>query len=240
MSPETEYARIGDLHLAYQVLGTGPPDILLLDQWFSHMEAQWEVPPLADFRERLASFGRLIMFDKRGTGLSDPVSTTTLPTIDEWMDDVPTILDAVGSEKAVLVTNIGGGIMAMPFAAAHPERVASLVLVDCFARFLVAPDFPIGAPREALDQALEEAEKGGATRSVRVKLSRSGSVLALDGAHTQARDEILFEVLPPRRLRVNPRVVKRRMSNYAVKRPEHRRWPPPSRPWQDAIRVLPL
>jgi class 3 adenylate cyclase len=158
MTPETRYARLGDLHLAYQVLGSGPPDILLLDQWFSHMEAQWDVSPLATFRERLASFGRLIMFDKRGTGLSDPVPTSALPTVEAWMDDVPAVLDAVGSERAHLITNIGGGIMAMTFAAAHPERVLSLILVDCFARFQVAPDFPIGAPAEAVPEALAQAE----------------------------------------------------------------------------------
>lgn len=158
MTPETQYARLGELHLAYQVLGSGPPDILLLDQWFSHMEAQWDVSALASFRERLVSFGRLIMFDKRGTGLSDPVPTSALPSVEAWMDDVPAVLDAVGSERAHVITNIGGGIMAMTFAAAHPERVASLVLVDCFARFQVAPDFPIGAPPEAVPQALAQAE----------------------------------------------------------------------------------
>ncbi len=158
MNPETRYARLGELHLAYQVLGDGSPDILLLDQWFSHMEAQWEVPPLAALRERLASFGRLIMFDKRGTGLSDPVPTSDLPTIEEWMEDVSAVLDAAGSQSAVLITNIGGGIMAMPYAAANPGRVSSLVLVDCFARFLAAPDFPFGAPPEALDQALDAAD----------------------------------------------------------------------------------
>jgi class 3 adenylate cyclase len=158
MLPETQYARRGGLHLAYQVLGDGPPDLLLLDQWFSHMDAQWDVRPLAEFRERLASFGRLIMYDKRGSGLSDPIPTSELPTVEEWMDDVPIVLDAVGSEKAVVITNIGGGIMAMTYAAAHPERVASLILVDCFARFTAAPDFPIGAPREALDRTLEEAD----------------------------------------------------------------------------------
>src|SRR5687768_10232748 len=158
MLPETRYARLGELHLAYQVLGEGPPDILLLDQWFSHMEAQWDVPPLASFRERLASFGRLIMFDKRGTGLSDPIPTSALPTIEQWMDDVPAVLDAVGSRQAAVITNIGGGIMAMTFAAAHPERVSSLILVDCFARFQAAPDFPIGAPPEAVTEALAQAE----------------------------------------------------------------------------------
>lgn len=158
MTPETRYARLGDLHLAYQVLGDGPPDVLLLDQWFSHMEAQWDVPPLATLRERLASFGRLIMFDKRGTGLSDPIPTSALPTLEEWMADIPAVLDAVGSEKAAVITNIGGGILAIPFAAAHPERVSSLILVDCFARFQAAPDFPIGAPAETVPQTLEQAE----------------------------------------------------------------------------------
>ena len=180
MIPETRYARLGDLHLAYQVLGTGPPDILLLDQWFGHVEAQWEVQPLAAFRERLASFGRLIMFDKRGTGLSDPIPTSALPTIEEWMADVPAVLDAVGAERVALIANIGGGILAMPFAAAHPERVSSLILVDCFARFQVAPDFPIGAPPDTVAQALEEADIG----------TRQGVIIDLF-APSSARDERL-------------------------------------------------
>src|SRR6476660_2031460 len=99
MAPETHYARRGNLHLAYQVLGSGPPDLLLLDQWFSHMEAQWDVQPLAEFRERLAAFGRLIMFDKRGSGLSDPIPTAALPTIAADADAIPALLAAVGSDE---------------------------------------------------------------------------------------------------------------------------------------------
>jgi class 3 adenylate cyclase len=158
MVPQTRYARLGELHLAYQVIGDGPPDILLLDQWFGHVDAQWDVPPLAEFRERLATFGRLIMFDKRGTGLSDPIPTSSLPTLEEFMTDIPAVLDTVDSPQAAVIANIGGGILAMPFAAAHPERVSSLILVDCFARFLEAPGFSIGAPIEALAPALELAE----------------------------------------------------------------------------------
>jgi class 3 adenylate cyclase/pimeloyl-ACP methyl ester carboxylesterase len=158
MIPETHYARRGELHLAYQVLGDGPQDILLLDQWFSHMDAQWDVRPLAEFRERLSSFGRLIMYDKRGSGLSDPLAPDHLPTVEEWMEDIPIVLDAVGSKKAAVISNLGGGIMAMAYAAAHPERVASLVLVDCFARFTIAPDFQIGAPGEWIDRTIEAAE----------------------------------------------------------------------------------
>ena len=158
MLPETRYARLGSLHLAYQVVGEGPPDILLLDQWFGNLDSQWDVPPLAALRERLATFGRLIMFDKRGTGLSDPIPTSTLPTLEEFMADIPAVLDTVGSDRAALIANIGGGILAMPFAAAHPDRVSSLILVDCFARFLEAPDFPIGQPIEQLAPNLEIAE----------------------------------------------------------------------------------
>src|SRR5688572_1551811 len=158
MIPETRYARLGDLHLAYQVVGNGPPDILLLDQWFGNLDAQWDVPPLAALRERLATFGRLIMFDKRGTGLSDPIPTSTLPTLEEFMADIPAVLDRVGSERAALISNIGGGILAMPFAATHPERVSSLILVDCFARFLRAADFPIGSSPEDFTQGIDQAE----------------------------------------------------------------------------------
>ena len=159
MLPETRYARRGGLHLAYQILGEGPPDLLLLDQWFSHMEAQWDVPPLAELRERLASFGRLIMYDKRGSGLSDPIPTSQLPTIEEWMDDVPIVLDAAGSEKAVVIANLGGGMMAATYAAAHPERVSSLILVDCFARFTRAPGYEFGAPPEEVARTLEDADE---------------------------------------------------------------------------------
>jgi len=155
MAPETNYARIGDVHLAYQVLGEGPPDLLPLDNWVSHVEAQWEFPPLADFRERLASFGRVVMFDKRGSGLSDPVPTAELPLLETWIDDSVAVLDAVGSEKAVVIANMGGGLIATTFAAARPDRVSSLVLVDSAARWMQTPDYPTGKSPETLLAELE-------------------------------------------------------------------------------------
>jgi class 3 adenylate cyclase len=161
MTPETSYARRGDFHLAYQVLGSGPPDVLLFDQWFSHMEAQWDVAPLARFRERLAAFSRLILFDKRGSGLSDPVPTAELPSLAVWMEDASIVLDAAGSERAALITNLAGGLLAISYAVAHPERVSALVLVDAFARALAAPDYPIGASPEALTSALDSVENSG-------------------------------------------------------------------------------
>src|SRR5258708_36310983 len=132
----------------------------MLDQWFSHMEAQWDVLRLAGSRERLASFSRLIMFDKRGAGLSDPVPMSNLPTLEEWMDDASAVLDAAGSEKATLVANLGGGMLATTFAAAHPERVTSLVLVGCFARYLKADDYPFGVSPVGVDGAVAVVEAG--------------------------------------------------------------------------------
>ena len=156
--PETRYARAGGTHIAYQVLGDGPVDLVLADQWFSHMDGQWDVPPIAEFRRRLGAFSRLIMFDKRGIGLSDPVPIDQLPTIEEWIDDLRAVMDEVGSSRAALVTNIGGAIMSLVCAAAFPDRLSSLVIVDGFARFLAAPDYPIGGTVAEKDWALGEIE----------------------------------------------------------------------------------
>jgi class 3 adenylate cyclase len=158
VTAETRYARLGDLHLAYQVLGEGPPDILPLLYWIGDVEAQWDVPPLAAFLERLASFGRVITFDKRGTGLSDPVSTSELPILEAWTDDAIGVLDSAGSRKSVVIGNIGGGLIATTLAATHPDRVSSLVLVDCFARSSVAPDFPIGDVPAVIDDEVDMTE----------------------------------------------------------------------------------
>src|ERR687887_2872782 len=104
MRPETRYARSGDVHIAYQTLGESSLDLLFVDQWFSNVDAQWDLPPLARFLERLASFSPLIVLDKRGTGLSDPVPLGGLPTLEEWMDDIRAVLDAVGSERTALLS----------------------------------------------------------------------------------------------------------------------------------------
>jgi class 3 adenylate cyclase len=176
VTPETRYARAGQAHIAYQVLGHAPLDIVLADQWFSHMEAQWDVPPVAELRHRFAAFSRLIMFDKRGIGLSDPVPLAGLPTIEEWVDDVRAVMDAAGSQRAALVTNLGGALMAVVCAATLPDRVSSLVIVDGFARFLHAGDYPIGVPPEAIAGMLDGVE-GGFGRGVMLDLfarSRSG------------------------------------------------------------------
>jgi class 3 adenylate cyclase len=160
--PVPRYAKSGDLHIAYQVVGEGPPDVVFIDQWFSHIDGQWDVPPVARLLERIASFSRLLVFDQRGVGLSDPVAIASLPSLEEWMDDLRAAMDAAGFERASLVGNLAGGFMASLFAATYPDRVASLVLVDCFARLLAAPDYPFGAPADEPSRLLAplEAEWG--------------------------------------------------------------------------------
>ena len=150
--PETHYAKTGDVHIAYQVLGDGPIDLVLIPEWFSHLEASWDVAPLARTLRRLGSFSRLIMFDKGGSGLSDPVPLTELPSLEVWIEEVQAVMDAVGSERAALLGDGGGGPMAIMFAATHPERVTALVLVNSFARVARSADYPAGVPGEVLER----------------------------------------------------------------------------------------
>jgi len=128
MATTTRYAKSGDVHIAYRTLGSGPVDIVVAEQWFSNVEIEREVRPLARFNDRLSTFARVIRFDKRGVGLSDPVPATALPTLEEWMDDLRVVLDDVGSETAAIVTAMAGGFMACVFAATYPQRVRALVL----------------------------------------------------------------------------------------------------------------
>jgi class 3 adenylate cyclase len=144
--PETHFAVAEDLHLAYQVLGDGPLDLVFVPDWTNHVEAQWEEPASELFLRRLAAFSRLIVFDKRGTGLSDPVPLNDLPTIEAWMDDLRIVLDAVGSRTAALVCFSSGAFLGLPFAATYPERVAALVVIEGLARVLFADDYPFGLP----------------------------------------------------------------------------------------------
>jgi len=128
MEPETRYAKSGDVNIAYQVVGDGPFDLVWVPGWVSHLEWHWEEPSLARFLHRLASFSRLIMLDKRGTGLSDRVSLAELPTLEQRMDDVRAVMDAVGSERAAVMGVSEGGSMCALFAATYPERTSALVL----------------------------------------------------------------------------------------------------------------
>ncbi|HEX2889279.1 adenylate/guanylate cyclase domain-containing protein, partial [Vineibacter terrae] len=149
--PETRYARCGDIDIAYQVVGDGPLDLLYAPGWLSHVEYGWESPQYARFLRRLARFSRLIIFDKRGTGLSD--RDAGFPTLEQRAEDIRAVLDAAGSRQSALLGVSEGGNMASVFAATWPERVSALVLYGCFARNAWAPDYPWGQTRERLEQS---------------------------------------------------------------------------------------
>ena len=134
MPPETRYAKSGDVHLAYQVVGNGPLDLVFVHGWVSNVEYGWEVPPLARFLNRLASFSRLILFDRRGTGMSDRVPDRELPTLEQRMDDIRTVMDAVGSERAAIFGVSEGGNLSVLYAATYPERTVALVTFGIFAK----------------------------------------------------------------------------------------------------------
>ncbi len=165
---DVSYARSGDIRIAYQVVGDGPVDLVLVHGWVCTFQPGWEYPKLAAFYRRLASMGRLILFDKRGTGLSDRVSPDRLPDLETRMDDVRAVLDSVGSERAALLGLSEGGAMSTLFAATHPERTLSLVLIGAFAREMQAPDYPYGVSEEDLRRRLalleEEDWASAATR----------------------------------------------------------------------------
>jgi len=145
-----QYARSGDVNIAYQVCGNGPVDLVFVMGWVSHLEYFWKEPSFARFLARLASFSRLILFDKRGTGLSDPV--TALPTLEQRMDDVRAVLDAVGSRRAVLLGVSEGGPMCSLFAATHPRQTEALIMIGTYARRLWAPDYPWAPTREQREE----------------------------------------------------------------------------------------
>jgi class 3 adenylate cyclase len=150
----TRYARSGKYHIAYSVTGDGPIDILYVPTWLSQIEHLWAHPRVARLFERLASIGRLIMFDRRGAGMSDPYDRP--PTLEEQMDDVIAVMDAAGSEHAALFAQLDGGPMAILFAATHPERVRALMLYSTWARTLRSDDIPWANPREARDALVED------------------------------------------------------------------------------------
>lgn len=154
--PRTRYVKSGEVHIAYQVLGDGPIDLLWVPGFVSHLEYDWEHPRPARFFRRLASFSRLIRFDKRGTGLSDRVA---IPTLEERMDDVRAVLDATGSSRAALIGVSEGGPMSLLYAATYPERTSALVLYGSYARRAWAPDHPFGVTSERMRGILETLEK---------------------------------------------------------------------------------
>ncbi len=144
--PETKYAMAGDAHIAYQVFGQGETVLVWMPHWATHLEMLWEDPLSAAFFQGLASFSRVILFDKRGVGLSDPVALAAPLTVESWTEDLSAVLDAVGSQRAAVAASDMAGFIALLFSATHPDRTTALVLVNATARVRRAPDYPIGLP----------------------------------------------------------------------------------------------
>jgi pimeloyl-ACP methyl ester carboxylesterase/DNA-binding winged helix-turn-helix (wHTH) protein len=140
--PETHYVQNGEVNIAYQVIGSGPVDVVFVMGWVSHLEYFWKNELFASFLNHLASFSRLILFDKRGTGLSDRVPVTELPTLEQRMEDVHAVMDAVGSKRAVLIGVSEGGPMCSLFAATYPERTAALIMIGTYAKRISDSDYP--------------------------------------------------------------------------------------------------
>jgi pimeloyl-ACP methyl ester carboxylesterase len=153
--PETRYTTVGNDRIAYQVIGQGPRDIIATAGQWGHLDLEWENPAVTRFYRRLASFGRLIRFDPRGTGLSDPRPKDGRDVWQHWSEDLSAAMDASGSQSAAIVAWIDGGMLALHFTAAFPDRVRALVLMNVAARYSAAPDYPQGAAPEAIDQYLE-------------------------------------------------------------------------------------
>jgi class 3 adenylate cyclase len=185
--PETRYAKTLDgAHIAHQVVGDGPIDLVFVMGWTSNIEAMWEEPNLGRFLSRLASFGRLITFDKRGVGLSDRVSDRDFPTFETRMDDIRAVMDAVGSERAVVFGVSEGGPLSTLFTATYPERVIGLVLYGTAARFAWAPDFPWGQTDDLWRERLDEIDRTWGTREY------AESVVRTWGAPSRADDDRLI------------------------------------------------
>jgi len=156
MAPQTHYAKSGDVSIAYQVVGDGPLDLILVHGWVESFDPGWDIEPIERFYRRLASFSRLILFDKRGTGLSDRVPPEDLPTLETRMDDMRAVMDAVGVERAAVLGHSEGGAMSALFASTYPERTQALVMIGAAARTMWAPDYPLGWTDETLE-ALERS-----------------------------------------------------------------------------------
>ena len=179
MPPETRYARSGDVSIAYQVVGDGPFDVVFVPPTVSHVELGWDFPAMRAIREGIASFARLIHFDKRGTGMSDRVSGA--PSLETRMDDVRAVMDAAGSARAAVIGWSEGVAMCALFAATYPERAWAVVLYGGAARELRAPDYPWGPTESAALRMIEEMRAASERPAHAEKVARSGMPTASDG-----------------------------------------------------------
>ena len=219
--PDVQYARSGDVDIAYQVVGEGPRTLVFVQGWVSNIEWAWQEPSLARFLRRLASFSRLIMFDKRGTGLSDRVAVDDLPTLELRMDDVRAVMDAAGAERAALLSVSEGCPMCILFATTYPQRTDALVMLGGYARRLWAEDYPFGATPEAYEGFLQSIQDGwGGAVGIEAKGTEHARRRALSD---MVGDIPAHERDPRRRLRADPDERRHRRQACAADRSAFRR-----------------
>jgi class 3 adenylate cyclase/pimeloyl-ACP methyl ester carboxylesterase len=161
--PETRYVEVNGALVGYQVMGDGPIDLVLANGLGSNIDNVWDIPLAAALYRSLASISRYVLFDRRGTGVSDRISRGTPPTWEDWAEDMRAVLDAVGAQRAAVMAFYDTGPMAILFAATQPERVSELVLVNTGARFLRDDDYPFGLPTAAVDPLVATAERDWGT-----------------------------------------------------------------------------
>jgi class 3 adenylate cyclase/pimeloyl-ACP methyl ester carboxylesterase len=159
MEPDTRYASLDETRVAYQVLGEGPLDLVVTAGTFGSVDLGWEDPMVAAWYRRLASFSRVILFDRRGSGASDPLPLDALPSWESYVEELTSVMDAVGSDRAAVMGMFDAGPTAMLFAASKPERTVALVLANTSARVLWSDDYPVGAVPERIDQVRERIER---------------------------------------------------------------------------------
>jgi class 3 adenylate cyclase len=157
--PETKYARRGGDRIAYQVLGEGPPDLILARRSYGHIDVAWEDPGITLFLRTLASFCRVILFDRRGTGPSDPLPLGPLPPWESCAEELEAVLDEVGCERAAVMAELDAGPTALLFAATKPERTSALVLVHTSARFVAGSDYPIGTAPDDIEPMVAQFDR---------------------------------------------------------------------------------
>ena len=159
MQPQTKYARLRGDRIAYQVLGQGPPDLVMSRASFGHVDIAWEDPGIALFYRSLASFSRLILLDRRGTGASDPLPADPLPTWESHAEELAVVLDQVGSERAAILAEADAGPTALFFAGSRPDRTSALILVHATARYVADDDYPIGMPADVADAIVDQVDQ---------------------------------------------------------------------------------
>jgi pimeloyl-ACP methyl ester carboxylesterase len=197
VAPATRYAKNGEVNIAYQVMGDGPLDLVLVHGWVQSFDAAWEIEPIQRFYNRLASFSRLILFDKRGVGLSDRVPPDDLPSLETRMDDMRAVLDEVGVERAAVLGHSEGGSMCALFAATYPERTQALVMVGSAARTRWAPDYPIGATDDEVEELVRSILDGWGIEVTRSLLQQLAPSIADDEELVQAHTRAALRAASP-------------------------------------------